>query len=56
MRAHIVPDFAGQNGGSAVEGNQGNPDAHPASNLVAQCVLDTSRLHSNSMSSVLYDY
>lgn len=29
----MVPDLAGQNGGGDVEGDQSNPDAHPASNL-----------------------
>ena len=44
LGAHIVPDFASQNSGGAVEGHKGNPDADPASNLVAQRVLDTSSL------------
>jgi len=37
----MVPDLAGQNGGGDVEGDQSNPDAHPASNLRRITAQDT---------------
>ena len=35
----MVPDFAGQDGSCHVEGDKGNPDAHPASDLQCKIML-----------------
>jgi hypothetical protein len=42
MRAHMLPHFAGEDGGGAVESNKRNPHADPAGHLVAESVAHAS--------------
>lgn len=42
MRAHMLPHFAGEDGGGAVESNKRNPHADPAGHLVAEGVAHAS--------------
>ena len=42
MRTHMLPHFAGEDGGGAVESNKRNPHADPAGHLVAEGVAHAS--------------